>query len=238
MIFYNTTSPAHNQILGHSSYTDKEIWSVLRDQEVSGDTPCPVSLLMNMLQISRLRFRVATKATTKAAFVAEARDIFESIENFDTYAWSSQRTLANESITFSLGQVFKMAIRLYAILNLAQSEFTARLVTAPHTSISGLNPYRYHALHELATRELVQLLRQLWPSMSYKPALMWPLLVAGAGLAGGAVQDQEFVERSIYSIWKSPLIDCNIYLGLEKLKTFWASGKTSWDECFYEPVPC
>lgn len=237
-IFFNTTCPANHQVLGYAHYTDDELWGVLQDQEISGDTPCPVKLFMRIAQINRLRLHVVTRATTKAAFIARVRELFDAIDGFDLQAWSKGRSFANEAITLSLGHVFLVAVRLYAIMTLCRSELISSHIVGSHSGTSGLSASTQDAARQAETRELMKLLRQLWPSMKYIPALQWPLIVAGVGTAGNRGPDQEFIDQCLLSIWHYPLNDTNIFRCLEKLRAFWASGKTGWEDCFDEPIPC
>lgn len=193
---------------------------------------------MRIVQINRLRLHAATRATTKAAFVARVRELFDAIDGFDLQAWSKGRSFANEAITLSLGHVFLVAVRLYAIMTLCRSELISSHIVGSHSGTPGLSAGTQDAVRQAETRELMKLLRQLWPSMKYIPALQWPLIVAGVGTTGLRGPDQEFIDQCLLSIWHYPLNDTNIFRCLEKLRAFWASGKTGWEDCFDEPIPC
>ncbi|TQW08647.1 C6 finger domain protein [Cordyceps javanica] len=237
-IFFNTTSPANRQVLGYFSYSDEELWSVLCDQEISGDTPCPVILLMGIVQINRLRFQVATKATAKEDFNTGVLEVFDTIKSFDLHSWAKGRSFANEAITLSLGHVFLAAVRLYGILTLLQPKAISGFHVASYPSISTAGAHTPEELRVREAQELVKLLRQLWPAMKYIPALQWPLIVVGVGVAGGLTADQKFIDHCLYSIWHYPLNDSNIFRCLEKLRVIWGSGMTGWEDCFDEPIPC
>lgn len=193
---------------------------------------------MRIVQINRFRLQVATKATTNAASIAGVHELFHAIDSFDLHAWARGRNFVNEAITLSLGQVFLVAVRLYAILTLCRSELVSRLLVASRPDISKLGGSTHHILRKAETRELVKLLRQLWPTMTYIPALQWPLIVAGVGVAGDLRADQAFIDQCLFSVWHYPFSDNNIFRCLEKLRVFWASGKNGWEDCFNEPVPC
>ncbi|KAJ3494599.1 hypothetical protein NLG97_g3972 [Lecanicillium saksenae] len=236
-IFGNTLSPATNQMLGYACYTDDELQIALRDQEVSGDTPCPVDMLMCMIQISRLRTQLAYRVTEKPTLLAEVQQTFDAINGFDLQAWAAERNLSDKGITLSLGEVYVVAVRLYGYLTLPHTRLTNRTANQHHTRVMG-GLDSGHGRCEAETRRLMKLLRHLWSNITYKPALMWPLLVAGVGLSTGTAEDRQFVDNCVVSIWQSPIIECNSIQGLEKLRIFWAGGYTAWDDCFNEPSMC
>lgn len=175
---------------------------------------------MRIVQINRLRLHAATRATTEAAFIARVRALFDEMDGFDLQAWSKGRSFANEAITLSLGRVFLVAVRLYAIMTLCRFELISSHTVGSHSGTSGLGASTQDAVRQAETRELVKLLRQLWPSMKYIPALQWPMIVAGVGIAGSRGPDWEFIDECLLSIWHYPLNDTNIFRCLEKLRVF------------------
>lgn len=86
--------------------------------------------------------------------------------------------------------------------------------------------------------ELLALLRQTWDSLRYHGGLAWPLIVAGVAASDGSAQDRDYIDRRLCYIWQRPLTAATFLLAVEKLRAFWRSGKTGWEDCFDEPTPC
>ncbi|OAQ96193.1 hypothetical protein LLEC1_03077 [Akanthomyces lecanii] len=74
--------------------------------------------------------------------------------------------------------------------------------------------------------------------LMHTTSLCWPLIVGGVAVAGGAAEDQDFIEKSLLSIWALPNTSACLIMAIRKLRPFWASGKTGWEDCFDMPVAC
>ncbi|OAA63786.1 endothiapepsin precursor [Cordyceps fumosorosea ARSEF 2679] len=89
----------------------------------------------------------------------------------------------------------------------------------------------------LCVKKLTGILREVCGTIDYEDrvALRWPAVVAGVALAEGGEDDRALVVEILTSM-KSQLPNWGALWCLDKLKVFWESGKTEWEDCFDEPV--
>ncbi|TQV93714.1 C6 zinc finger domain-containing protein [Cordyceps javanica] len=235
VITANTTSPARQQVLGYDHYTDDQLRKVLKF-DTSTDIPCPIELIVIIVLVTRLRVRAAAAAdapahgtTTTSSLQLAVGDIFRRIDEFDLDAWLEEKQFAEMAIAPAVGEIFYLAVRLYAILTLPGE---AVLVAHPDGQEST------EELRFLYRRKLSDRLRETIPQVVYYPGLRWPIIVAGVAAGaddGDALWDRQFVEEQMYRMWKHPLTNTTVFVGLQKLRSFWESGGTDWEECFDEP---
>ncbi|KAJ6784895.1 hypothetical protein PWT90_02368 [Aphanocladium album] len=85
--------------------------------------------------------------------------------------------------------------------------------------------------------EILALVREVLPLIEKRPtSLSWPLAVVGVTLTRPEdAAEREFVQKTLYTVSTHRDAYYGPTLGLEKLRAFWASGKTTWEECFDEP---
>ncbi|XWW92753.1 hypothetical protein V2A60_000679 [Cordyceps javanica] len=250
----NTTSPARNQIHGFDDYTDQQLASVL-NAAYSTSMQCPTELYLAMVHISRLRATLAAAAAgpggpkhgdrggkgeaAAATVVIErrVRRIFDSIARFSAQDWADKPEFGDTmDAVAAVGRIFAVAVRLYGIMTLPPSAVVASMRAGGGSSASDLE--RHDALRISQGRALLALVRRFWGRLSHTTSLCWPLIVAGVALAGGSPEDQNFVERSLLSIWRLPNTSACFILAIQKLRPFWNSGKTGWEDCFDTPIAC
>ena len=94
----------------------------------------------------------------------------------------------------------------------------------------------YESLRVHHREELLRMLRRQWDRDELKYWLAWPFLVVGVAVADDT-ETQRFVDGSLLEIGKIPSVTSSFISVLYKLRVFWASGSTEWDDCFDEPVP-
>ncbi len=86
--------------------------------------------------------------------------------------------------------------------------------------------------------EILALIRELLPLIPKRPtSLAWPLAVVGVALTGdgdGDAADREFVTQTLHHISTHRDAYYGPTLSLSKLRKFWASGKTGWEDCYDE----
>ncbi|KAJ6785620.1 hypothetical protein PWT90_00493 [Aphanocladium album] len=233
-IKHGTTTPATRQLHGYDYYSDDEIKSAL---VYPGEKPlsCPVDLVVAIVHITRLRARIAASRTLpdgNSNFNTAASQVFKAIDGFRARDWENTPNLDGGKPTPNFGSIFQVAVRLYGILTLP-----ARAVLAAYPQ-----GCTYRIIRAEQRQKLVDMLEKTLPAMQYPIQLDWPLLVAGVA-AGAADEDpkalrhQEFVRIWFQEIVAWPLSDTGSFLCLQKLAEFWNSGKTGWEECFYEPTP-
>ncbi|KAM0664208.1 hypothetical protein ACQRIU_006791 [Beauveria bassiana] len=245
----NTTSPARQQVHGFDDYADHQLVSIL-ESAYSTSMQCPTELYIAMVHISRLRASLAQKQNgkldkTKAVVVVEqqVRCIFASIARFDADDWAAGPEFKDKRDTVAkVGRIYAIAVRLYGIMTLPPSA-VASCVGPASESGSGLGAEQPAATHGTLMRaqqrdELLALTRRSWDQLRHTTSLCWPLIVAGVALADGSPEDQDFIESSLLSIWSLPNTSACFITAIRKLRPFWNSGKTGWEDCFDTPLMC
>lgn len=244
----NTTCPADQQIKGSDDFTDDEI-KTLVDFDPSKVEPCPVEFHLTRVRITRLRVLLARgkAAPAHASVAVKMQAIFDTLLLFDLEAWVADRfgDKSDEARQQAriMGPIYAVAIRLYGILALPASAVAAWAMLPPqatsaYPAVVGCSTHE--SLRRRHRDELLRLLRGSWAHVQLKMWLTWPLAVVGVAVADGddaAAANQDFVDASLLAIWRLPDVSSSSITALEKLRVFWGSGKTGWEECFDEPIP-
>lgn len=235
-ILSNTTTPTTQQITGLLGYSDEDIKLVLDDQ--SSVRPFPVSLVVIARHITEVRVQAASKAATSSALQYRMQQLFREIDNFDPNAWAENVDFYQGDVTPAIGQIFQIATRLHSIVALPASIIAPALVIVyPGLAGSGTLRSVCDSVRISQRAKLLARLRDTWPSLGDTENMDWPLLVAGVALADGPAEDKEYVARLLDGLWQGPLDDVTSLLAREKLRRFWRSGLSGWEDCFDEPFP-
>lgn len=200
--------------------------------------PFPVDLVVIARHITHVRVQAQTRDAS--ALQHRMQRLFQEIAAFDPDAWAEQVDIFRGDMTPAIGQIFQTATRLYGIVALPASITSPP--PPPPPPLVAVDPGVTRAtgpgsVCDGVRVELLERLRDTWPSLSDSTNMSWPLLVAGVALADGPAEDQEFVARCLDELWREPLHNITPLLGLTKLRRFWQSGKREWEDCFDEPVP-
>ncbi|KAJ3475606.1 hypothetical protein NLG97_g9398 [Lecanicillium saksenae] len=238
-MWHNMTTPALKHSLGYQSYTDDQFRLIIHEDYFYHEYPFPLELAIIQVHITRLRRRVATTTTiTQDELVPIILSLFERLTSVDLTKWMQDIAAFDAATNRPLAEMHRDAIWLYAILALpraAMLKWALAQPQAPHRETDG-DPYDYFL--QLYTSRILEAMRALYPTIPYAPALSVALTVVGVALAStGATEDREFVDRCLHDIWMMPVGSDSTYLRQRKLREFWVSGKTGWEECFYEPTP-
>ncbi|KAM3449040.1 hypothetical protein MY3296_007238 [Beauveria thailandica] len=238
IIHANTTSPAKQQLEGLEEFTDDELRAALSNACFA---PCPAALYPLLVHITRLRVSVANNRPPRKANLALAvQDIFDTTWRFDADAWAESKSWQGEAdIGRVMGRIFPVAIRLYGILTLPEAPLVVWAASSADIATAYARLPGRSVLDSLRIRhreELLLLMRRIWDMVKYKTSLVWPLLVAGVASADGTAKDREFVEGCLEAILAMPITACSFITVMEKLRVFWASGKTEWEDCWDEPI--
>ncbi|TQV96433.1 hypothetical protein IF1G_05016 [Cordyceps javanica] len=228
----NTTSPARKQVTGYYRYTEDEIRHILSLPGLSQDTHFPIELKLAIVQITRLRVEASTGPSLAATFEIRVQDVFRRIAAINVDDWPGNSKYDPGFISPSNALIFQLAARLYGIMALPR-----RAVWEVLRETAGVGTWS--EMLASRRRELMKILKRVYPTIKYYPSLKWPLIVAGVAATGGddAVDDQTFIDQSLYRIWQNPLSDNDVFLCLDKLRKFWSSGKCAWEDCFDEATP-
>lgn len=241
----NTTCPAGQQIKGSDDFTDEEIRTLIAFDPNKVE-PCPVEFHLARVRITRLRVAlVCTKLSPEHASVAaQVQETFDTLFLFDLGKWVEQRygDKGDEVRRQAriMGRIYAVAIRLYGILTLPPSATAAWAASSsPIESSYPASPgcSVYESLCRQHRDELLGLLRKWSGKGRLKVWLAWPLIVAGVAVADDAVENQLYIDASLLAIWRVPDVSNSSITALEKLRVFWLSGKTGWEDCFDEPIP-
>lgn len=194
------------------------------------DNPCPTDLFLEVIHITRLRVLVAEGARLQTIVQPLADDILGRIQSFDPDNWKEAFQLPDAPIIPLMARAFKTAAMLYGILTLPA------YTVLSWTAAVGI-PGSYQKLVLLYRTQLLAQARAAWTILKSRSAMGWPLIVAGVALADNWLpEDREFVIACITEIWMHPNAYCGPRIVLGKLKVFWESGKTGWEDCFDEPI--
>lgn len=197
-------------------------------KELNGEMPCPTTLFLEIIRITRLRRRLAEGFSFSAVIAPQLAEIMERLDAFVPETWEEPYGVPEQPEFLLMARVFKAAVTLYAVLTLPPPE---------HRSTPGAVEawdQRRVALRD----ELLELMRESCMMLRSKAALSWPLAVAGVAVVDSKPEDQEFVASVFTSedggrggSFYSP----TYFVG--KLRTFWESGTTRWEDCYSEPCP-
>lgn len=189
------------------------------------------------IRLTQLRSQVADGTCTDFALNRTVRDLFNAISAFDAEEWAFTMKFKVDSPAFTFARIFQIATRLYGILSLPPSAIVSWSVASIYPRLPDMTVY--DSVLVCHRRELLELLYLYRGRFARTKDLNWPLIVAGVSLAGdGSIEDRNFIVESLLATWSCPLTRCSPFLCLQKLQTFWASGKTAWDDCFDSSTPC
>lgn len=212
----NTVSPAHNQI--------QQIYEIETEQlrdiytfDLFGEMPCPTVLFLDIIRITRLRMTLAAGASFEFVIHPAAQDIFEHVNDFSPEDWTEPYTVPERPEFPLLASIFKSAVTLYGILSLSPRDSDAYQLTRP-----------------VIRDNLLGLIRQVLTLLRCKLSLAWPISVVLVALVDGAPEDIAMIEELLCSgspenYFRAPLVY------IKRLREFWASGKTAWDDCYHVP---
>ncbi|KAJ6786119.1 hypothetical protein PWT90_02475 [Aphanocladium album] len=166
-------------------------------------------------------------------------EIFDTLECFDLDKWAKGVTTPYDTTELpAVGRVFALAIRLYCILTLP----SLADALAGSSAASGHSRYpdlcAYDGLRIQYREQLIVQLRDIWDRIEYQGGIAWPLVVAGVAATDSVEQDRDFIDQCMWEIWNKPSAGATFIIALEKLRIFWRSGKSGWEDCFDEPTPC
>lgn len=194
-----------------------------------------------MVHITRLRVSVAdNRQLPRASLALKVQDMFNTTWHFDPDEWAESDSWHGEvEVGRVYGRVFPIAIRLYGILTLPASALIAWATSSAEIKLAHATLTGHSIVESLRIQhreELLALLRKNWGAVKYKPALVWPLLVAGVAVVDGAAEDRQFVEDCLDTILAMPITACSFITVVDKLRAFWRSGNTEWEDCWDEPT--
>ncbi|KAJ6784778.1 hypothetical protein PWT90_05738 [Aphanocladium album] len=241
----NTTCPARQLIEGSDDFTDEEIRALI-DFDTAAFEPCPIEFHLARVRITRLRayFARGTQLPVNPRMRYQLQDILDAVWLFDVRGWIEEKFHdkddEKQKQAATMARIYAVAIRLYGILTLPQSDVVAWAGSS--AEIGNRYPTERCYNHYKSVRkghrdELLGMLREHWDSIKWKMWLQWPLTVLGVAVADGTAGEKEFIDESLFAVWRDTTVHVSSIAALEKLRAFWLSGKTAWEDCFDEPIP-
>ncbi|KAJ6781017.1 hypothetical protein PWT90_04919 [Aphanocladium album] len=234
VITYNTTIPAKQQLLGYADYTERQIETLL-GYEFDMDNPFPMDARIAVVRITRLRHQIATSAVSEPALLHAINAIFTMLSDADINGWVRKGNALEADIAYDVGRIFCSAVWLYGLIALPRTATSAWASTQPCPQACADCSPSYESRLSFHKSQLLTQLQELFPLLAYTPSLKWPLVVAGVAAAQGTAAEQSLVDDCLLSIWLHPQSNGAVFLCLQKLRAFWSSGKTGWEDCFDEP---
>ncbi|EXJ77160.1 hypothetical protein A1O3_10318 [Capronia epimyces CBS 606.96] len=217
----DTTSHASNLNTAHIHYQLLEFMSQRHGHAYLAVDRFPPGLFAQLIAIGHLRFR-ATKALKQSRGTEdtphEAQNVLQNIHSFLPELWAESKPRSKADWVL-IGRAYQAATIIYCISSLQSLSVLPSTPTLRDSC--------------LMQGEIVQNLLEeglLVPKLRW--FLLWPLVILGtqATSANDTVR-RVFVRDKLYEMSRfiglsSPLV------AKEVLERFWASGKTSWDDCF------
>ncbi|KAJ3479818.1 hypothetical protein NLG97_g8224 [Lecanicillium saksenae] len=224
-ILANTTSPAHDQLLGFHRLSDEQVLRVY-SIHFFNLLACPSPLFIELQRITRLRLAVfQIPGSEITSLVPIAMGIAKRLAYFSPDHWTETYDIPSGPARSLLARLFKDAITMYAVLSLPPV-------------LGGL----FGPGHELGGKQRVELRERLLEGMeeanrTYRrfDSLFWIVAVLGVALHDGTKEDKRRVISMIEWIMEKPTYTGPLTL-LNLLKLFWSLGDPTWDGCFYEPT--
>ncbi len=216
-----STSPATNDLPLKYDSSDDDTY-LLYASELHENFPCPTQLYRCIVDINRLRAQDASGHYDNKLIRATTTVILASIQRFKAEGWAERPQLRTSEIRLLIAQVYKFATELY--LRLSLNKHTRSQVTL--------------SLRIRMSKRITDLVERLVAICGYHYSQAWPLTVAGAALGCVSFSYQLVIDRHLLAISGMFSSSRGVFIALQCLRKFWASGKTGWEDCFTEWQLC
>lgn len=220
----NTTSPVSRQMVGYLDWTPTEVSTAYGFNMMSG-FPCPCALFQLIIRITKLRVRCGSLLYFPPSLVREVLGVMDDIEEFDPDTWEEVYSFESQPNYVLWGYTFKAAVGLYLCASL------------PPVLVAKAVPPSFESAKRNYVDRLMASISALQLTDDYSVhGLAWPLAVLGVGVADLQPVYRRRVEEMFAPLHESRIADpISSSLLIKKLRKFWLSGHTAWDECFYSP---
>lgn len=229
LTFANAFGPTDDQVASLSDWTISEVRKIF-SVSFFPRRGIPTRLFVAIEKITRLRVLAAKNESFERVLRPTARAICDDIESFAPSQWGETYHLPDTEYTLLLGELWKTTVTLYGFLSLPPTVGTyLSSCDEAHTS-------PFEERKGLYCKKLLQEIDCMMQRPGYNRYIcVWPLAVLGAGLVNGQHQERARVLSHLQVIWRDPSSFSGAILAYSKLKRFWSSGRTAWDDCFDEP---
>lgn len=234
-VMANTTSPPQDQITGIYESETAEICEVYG---ASSYYVCPRYLFLDITTINRLRVRVATGGA--AVGDAERKAILRHINAFSVQAWMDSHNMPCTEESDVIGRMFQSAVAAYCILTLPCDQNSTAMPSTADALCDSQSPdmcqcINIPRLYEFHRARLFKLIGLALESGVGRAATDWPVVVSGVMAADGTAGERAMVETFVDRSGIFPGVGSSRAEAKPMLRKFWASGRTSWDDCFDRP---
>ena len=185
------------------------------------ENPWPTSIFLVVIRICYMRAVMASGESFKSVILPVTQRILDEIDEFSIEEWAEPYPIPEGTKTNIAVRTYITATKLYAILTLLGP-------------LAHKEPY---LSERLATREkLLQLIREASQVLEDRLALAWPLSVLAVTLTDDATEEKHLFGDILCR--DGPADEFyNPQFRVDILNRYWASGKTAWDDCYFEPFP-
>lgn len=187
--------------------------------------PCPSSLFLAIVRITRLRVLAATMGSASSKLLSIAKQISDQVYELMPDRWTEDYKLPSDPKIYTFARVFKAATILYAQLSLPQ-ELAQPFRRVEFTK--GRDP-RLHYRDVLAAAITKASTVQFGMA-----GMCWPLAVLGVSFCDGTLDEQAGVIGWLKDLEKLPTVASGPVTLQQMLPEFWTSGKSGWEDCFYK----
>ncbi|KAF2741253.1 hypothetical protein EJ04DRAFT_547643 [Polyplosphaeria fusca] len=182
---------------------------------------CPTPLFRHIASINLLRARIARGTMDVATGKIEALRLLMRIDAFSTQQWMEMRETKYPKEFTLIGTVFQAAAVIYCILSLQC------LGTLEETQeIRDMRGMYTDLLFDGIEQGLADPLTRFF--------MLWPNIVAGVIAGKHRPGTQIWISDTLASLGREHGQSMSI-LAKAALGKFWASGKTTWEDCFTVP---
>ncbi|KAK5995653.1 Phomenoic acid biosynthesis cluster-specific transcriptional regulator-like protein [Cladobotryum mycophilum] len=214
----NTTSPSDDQLSEVLDF-DLDVMVAFYEWNLCPVFLGPTQLYLEVIRINRIRLQRVSEITDTVA--PEESSICSLLLRLDGLSIEELTEGWPESEEYPLiAQIFRSAVVVFASLAVPCMLTTCRCAQIKKT---------YHD-------DLFHLLEAVVGHPVRPITVFWPLMVGGVAAQSGPRSERVLVEKHLSSIVQdSFILGASLLAALEVLRTFWASDKTEWDECFDKP---
>ncbi|XWW96046.1 hypothetical protein V2A60_004016 [Cordyceps javanica] len=219
----NTSGSVDDQISEFNSFKEAEILRIYNNMYFRV-FPCPSSLFLAIVQITRLRVLAATLGSSSPELLSAAELISGTAYDFVPDRWTESYKLPPDPQIYTYARVFKATTILYALLSLPGSLVKPfRRAEAANGRDTRLH-YRNMLFSAITKASAVKI------GMA---GMCWPLAVLGVALYDGSPEEQDRVLWWLRDMESLETVSSGPVMLQKLLPAFWNSGKRGWEDCYY-----
>lgn len=181
---------------------------------------CPLPLVIEIIKINHLRMQGWKRDPSESEdFSQEAYEILRRVHDFSPEQWATSKPSSTKDWIL-IGTTYQVAVELFCIYSLQSVSILPEALLRPLCTTHG--------------QRLQELLIEAFLSRHIKRFMIWPLILLGVEAVYGTAEMRALVTFQLTEL----SYDVGTYGPLTAngvLESFWASGKTRWDDCFDQP---